>query len=423
MLYLTGFESTFPVHLGSRDCVLSQTRHLDYWQHDLTLVSNAGVRWLRYPIPWHHIERIEDVYDWSWMDPAMAMIHELGIDPIVDPLHHTSFPHWLCEGFLDPRFEEAYVRFIRAVAQRYPWVNWFTVFNEPLATLLFCGHEGVWYPFAKDPVSFVMMVRNAARTICRATAAILEVNPKARFMHNDSCEFHQAPLGDTASVKFARFLNERRFLIDDLVLGRVDESYRLWWYLQKYGFTSKDLNFFGNNPARIDIRGLDYYALHEHEFYPDHGINPSARPAGFAAVARQYVRHLKLPIMLAETNIRGYFSDRLSWLKYMVEQAELLVSQGIDFRGFCWFPFVDSTDWDTLLRRCVGSLDPVGLVWLDKERRIRNLSELYDWYAALVRGRAKAADLPANRFRSPLDRLLVGCAPQMSHWQWQTARG
>src|SRR3712207_9217969 len=62
---------------------------------------------------------------------------------------------------------------------------------------------------------------------------------------------------------------------------------------------------------------------------------------------------------------------RSSWLKYTLEQYEIAASAGIDLRGYCWFPFIDSCDWDSLLFRCDGNVDPVGVFWLDEELRRR----------------------------------------------------
>src|SRR4051812_24814848 len=75
--------------------VLEETQHLQRYSEDLTLMSDIGIRTFRPEIPWHYIEKIRGTYDWEWMDAYMNKVHELGIDPIMDPLHHTSFPTWL----------------------------------------------------------------------------------------------------------------------------------------------------------------------------------------------------------------------------------------------------------------------------------------------------------------------------------------
>ena len=89
--------------------------------------------------------------------------------------------------------------------------------------------------------------------------------------------------------------------------------------------------------------------------------------------------------------------------------------RGVDVRGYCWFPFVDSADWASLLVGCEGDIDPVGVFWLD-ERLDRRRSAMSASFSAAARG-APAADLPAFRLRPPcLEQLLrVGC-PHMAHW-------
>jgi hypothetical protein len=229
---------------------------------------------------------------------------------------------------------------------------------------------------------------------------------------------------DEKSRPWVRYLNERRWLLHDLILGRVDSRHRLHWFVEEHGLAMKegicqeDLDWLAENPARIDVLGLDYYAHSEQQYHEEGSYVPSLAPYGFAGVAKQYVDYFKLPVMLTETNIRGYVSDRISWLKYMVEQSELLVSQGVDWRGFCWFPFIDSTDWDSLLRCACNHLDPVGIYWLD-EARERRESELSEVYGTLARGEITSRDIPAYRFQEPVRTELQGFMPQMQHWEWQ----
>ncbi len=160
MEYLTGFESTY---MPDQDTdVLETTRHLELFQHDLQVVADGGIRALRYPVPWHRIEREPGAYDWSWMDAVMQAMQRLGLDPIVDPIHHTSFPAWLEKGFLDDRFVDTYAAFVLAFAERYPWVRRYTPFNEPLPTTLFCADQGIWKPYKRHERHWLRMARNVA---------------------------------------------------------------------------------------------------------------------------------------------------------------------------------------------------------------------------------------------------------------------
>src|SRR4051812_20918642 len=163
MRFLSGFEST---HIfGTGKDVLELTGHTERVEDDLRLVSKCGIDQIRYSVPWHQIERIPGTYDWSWIDRAMNKMWELGIDPILDPLHHTSFPQWLRGGFANRNFPSLYLGFVSAIAERYPWVKNYTVVNEPFVTTWFCGHEGTWYPRYRGPENFVPMMMNVAEAI------------------------------------------------------------------------------------------------------------------------------------------------------------------------------------------------------------------------------------------------------------------
>ena len=83
----------------------------------------------------------------------------------------------------------------------------------------------------------------------------------------------------------------------------------------------------------------------------------------------------KVPVMLSETNLRGSYLDRLTWLKFMEEQCETLARE-LDFRGFCWYPSIDSTDWCHLCTKATGTVDPQGIWRLDRNRWKRHASEV-----------------------------------------------
>ena len=419
MKFLSGFEST---HIfGSGTDVLNLTGHTKFVEEDLELASACNLDLMRYSVPWHSIEREPGVFDWSWPDKALARLQSLGIEPILDPLHHTSFPEWLTDAFANPNFDEHYLTFIKEVSARYPWVRYYTLINEPFVTALFCGHEGVWYPYRTDKKSFVSMILNMGRAICRIGRYLTETLDEAYFVHVDTCEKHRA--SSAASIEDALFRNELRFLVADLILGKINIHHPLYFYMLQNGAGGGELQWFIENPSRIDILGLDYYAHSELEWDNGARIYPNRNPEGFAAVAMDYVNRYNLPVMLTETNIRGFVSDRLSWLKFMVEQCEILetrlVSRGIPFHGFCWYPFIDSTDWCSLLRTADGTIDPQGIFYLDDQNLERRSSELSAAFSALADGSFSSGSITAYRFQSPLDQELAGFLPLMKNWQWK----
>ena len=418
MRFLSGFEST---HIfGSGTDVLNLTKHTELVEEDIELVNSCNLDLMRYSAPWHSIERKKGTFDWSWLDKALNRFREFGIEVILDPLHHTSFPDWLSGGFANPDFVRFYLRFIKKLAVRYPWVRYYTIINEPFVTALFCGSEGVWYPHFRTVESFVQMILNMGEAICLVSEYLTETLDEARFVHVDTCEKHRPT--NAASIENARFRNELRFLVADLVLGKINERHPLYVYLRENGASVEKLKWFTENPSRIDVLGLDYYAHSELEWNLDARVYPNRNPEGFAQIAMEYAERYNLPVMLTETNIRGGISDRISWLKFMVEQCEILEKRlerkNIPFQGFCWYPFIDSTDWCSLVRRADGKVDPQGIYHLCGKLQ-RNASELSEIFASLACGAISSEDIPAYRFEPPLDMELAGFSPLMKHWRWR----
>ena len=99
----------------------------------------------------------------------------------------------------------------------------------------------------------------------------------------------------------------------------------------------------------------------------------------------------------------------------MEEQAEQLAAVS-DFRGFCWFPSIDATDWDSLCTVANRRVCPMGIWSLAKDGGERYSSELSAWYVRLAQGKAHSRQLPAYNFHPPLDRDLRGYQPLMAHW-------
>src|SRR5687768_15776275 len=140
--------------------VFETTEHVERFEHDLALLGSCGVTTLRYPVRWHRIEQQKGVYEWSDTDAVLGHLRDGGFEPIVDLLHHTSYPRWLTDGFGDRDFGASYLRFVEAFAERYSWVPHYTLFNEPFSTLFLSGHEAIWPPYHSGLRSFVALLTN-----------------------------------------------------------------------------------------------------------------------------------------------------------------------------------------------------------------------------------------------------------------------
>jgi beta-glucosidase/6-phospho-beta-glucosidase/beta-galactosidase len=419
MRYLSGFESILCYDDGVD--VAELTRHPERLEDDLDLVRETGLDWFRYPWRWHAVERAPGRYDWSHTDRAMEALRTRAIRPVVDPCHHISIPAFLDGGFADPSFVERYFRFVTAGAERYPWITQYTIFNEPFPTTLFCGKTGFWHPYRASDRDFVGMAVNVATAICRISE-FLARNPGFQSVHFETCEHHQG-LDDAGRV-WAQRENSMRFLTTDLVLGRVNQDHPLYPWLRDNGLTGDAMRWLWKHPARIDVLGLNYYVHSEILWRAGasgiESVRPSANPRGFRAVAGDYVERYGRRVLLGETNIRGTIYDRMTWLKYSLQECEALASElGESFVGYCWFPLWDSCSWARdLCRTAKTEPDPVGIYMLE-ERTMRRLgSPLSDCFRRLVRGEWTSRDVPACRLSPELRPALRGYERFFTGWRW-----
>ncbi len=407
---VAGFETTFLPMYGVDSARLNG--HLDRWRSDVAAVRDAGVRYLRHALRWNDIEPVPGHYDWAAADLEMATLREWDMVPVLDLVHHTSYPRWLDGGFADARFPAAYERFASEVAERYPWISAYTLFNEPFATLFLAGHEALWPPYRSGLTGFRELLTTVLPALSRVAAQWRRRLPHAAHVWIDTAEQHG---GSGPHAAYAALADDRRHVVLDLLLGHDLRPGRPFLD-QLLADDAMRATVAALPPVQVDLLGLDYYP-HSEWFYDDDGGHaPSPQPQGFAAVARRYGDRYGLPMMLAETNIRGLPSDRVSWLKYMVEQYEQALADGLPLHGFCWFPQVDSCDWDSLLARAGGRRDPVGVVSVDDDRRRRRTVLTAAWES--VAAGAGAADLPAYRWQPPHDVDLRGFAASVD-WTWQ----
>ncbi|MEY2398502.1 MAG: UDP-galactopyranose mutase [Actinomycetota bacterium] len=409
--FIGAFESTYqPAH--DRD-VVETTEHDVRWRHDIQLARACNVTQFRYPVRWHRIEPEPGQFDWAHTDEVLGFMHDNGLAPIVDVFHHTSYPLWVGD-LSQPEFGDAFLRFCEALARRYPWLPGYTVCNEPFTTFLMCGQLGLWPPHARGLGGFVALANNVLPAVTAASRMLKDLLPDAQHFHVEATERHAAVT--PAGAAFAEMANDRRFLLTDLFVGRAIDHDRP--FVQELLGVPGGEELLATPAGVIDVLGLDYYAHNQWHWYePGRGTTAGVEQPPLSDVIVEYAERYQMPVFLGETNIRGFASDRASWLKYTLEQCEIARDRGVDMRGYCWFPFVDSADWASLLAECEGAIDPVGAFWLDEnlDRRPSSMSISY----ALAAGGVPASELPAYQFRPPVSQWLEGWLPHMAHWEWR----
>jgi dTDP-4-dehydrorhamnose reductase len=342
---------------------------------DLERFASLGIRAIRYPVLWERTAPDGlDKADWSWPDERLPGLRDLGVTPIVGLVHHGSGPQHT--SLVDPEFAPQLAEYAGAVAQRYPWVEYYTPVNEPLTTARFSGLYGVWYPHGRDERTFIQALLNQCRAVVLSMRAIRKVNPDAKLVQTDD-------LGKTYSTpemaELANFYNERRWLGWDLLCGMVGPEHSLWDYLVSTGIDAAELLWFRDNPCPPDIIGINYYVTserwldHRTRRYPRecvgdyrgrphadiHTARALANPTpGIGPLLEEASERYGLPIAVTEAHIDANREDQLRWLLEIWEAAKEAQRKGVDMRAVTVWALLGSFDWNSLVTQCKGYYEP-----------------------------------------------------------------
>jgi hypothetical protein len=69
-------------------------------------------------------------------------------------------------------------------------------------------------------------------------------------------------------------------------------------------------------------------------------------PADLEAVLRACHEHVRRPIMLTETSVRGHIGRRVRWLRDLAGVVERLTADAVPLVGVTWFPAFSLLSWD-----------------------------------------------------------------------------
>lgn len=351
--WAVGIEDTFVTQVEGGERQLDEyelTQHYTQWVSDLDLVRKSGATMIRYGIPWYKIEEQCGKFDWSWTDQVMAYFRKhRDLVPIIDLVHYGT-PHWLKNEFMNGDYPERVSCFAAAFAERYKdTVTYFTPLNEPYVTAEFCGLNKVWPPYLEGLDGFYSMMAQVGKGIVKTVNAIKKVHPDSRFVHVDATKkyiTHDSRLQGEADL-----WNENRFVMWELVSGKIDSTHPLHSLMAQYGTGEETFDWFRKNRIDFDIVGLNYYPQFSvHEVTRDRKGNIiyphlSGTEVDMADIIKEAYRRYQRPIFITETSYRGSENERIDWLKRSVGACKGLKDDGIPLIGYTWFPFMDLVDW------------------------------------------------------------------------------
>lgn len=403
-IWAVGIESSTLPHLDVDQ--FHWTQHNRQWRSDLALVSEQlGLSHLRYAIPWHYIEPKPGKFDWSIADERIGACGEMGIELMLDVMHFGT-PTWLPLAVGDAEFPESLERLTQAMVERYrDQIKVWCPFNEPLVTSLFSGDFGFWPPHARKWRGYMPVLSRVAQAVSRSIRAVRRAQPDATVLLSDAADnfaSHDESLAGEVALR-----NQRRFLMLDLISGRVDVHHPLYEWVTSYGMSELDLQWLAANPQMPDVIGLDYYQHSDWQLERSGGgvrQRWADAPVGIYGVANAYYNRYGLPMMVTETSIEGKPINREIWLERIVEDARRLREEGVPLNGLVWWPLFDHLDWDGALTHRIGKLHQVGLFKLVRQpdgvyERVR--TPLADAYADLAKqGNEAVGDI--TRLAEPL---------------------
>jgi beta-glucosidase/6-phospho-beta-glucosidase/beta-galactosidase len=379
-VFATGIECSYPTVINTQGRTvrvdqLEQTFHYRYWQQDLALVRELGLGWLRYGLPYYRIHTGPDQYDWEFTDLVFAEMRRLGIVPIVD-LCHFGLPGWIGD-FQNPDWPRLFARFARAIAERFPWVRFYTPVNEIYVCAKLSTLAGFWNERRRgDHRAFVTALKHLCRANLLAIEGILEVRLDAIFIHSESAEYFHPGATDPATIARVAWENQIRFLSFDFLFA-VPPAGDILLYLLDNGLSRQEFAWFmGHRLGDRIIMGNDFYERNEQLVAPGGEIRPAGEIFGWSVITRQYFDRYRRPVMHTETNNIGRSADDAPrWLWKQFFNVRNLREQGVPVLGFTWFSLIDQMDWDSALTLQRGVVNPLGLY--DLARRPRPVAAAY----------------------------------------------
>ena len=354
--FALGVEDTFIPQTAPGQRALDEyalMQHDSMWQLDLDLCRDAGASMIRWGIPWYRVNPAPGQWEWSWLDRVIDWFDENDVALIADLVHYGT-PLWLESEFAAADYPQRVAEYAAAVADRYRGrIRHYTPANEPLLNVIYSGEAGHWPPYLTGDDGFATVLRGISRGIVQTQNAIADVDPAADFVHVEA-SFRFA--GDlSAHAETHEHLRERAYIVQDLVMGRVDDRHPLVPYLLRHGFTEADLAWARDNRAEPDVVGVNYYPQHSTEMFeagvvlgggpgelrPRHNAGVEGLKDVLTAFAARYGK----PVFLTETGYTGTVQERIAWLTESVQAVHELRNEGVDVVGYTWWCITDMVEW------------------------------------------------------------------------------
>lgn len=324
------------------------TEHDIRMPEDLALAAGLGAAGVRYGVSWPLAHPEPGRFEWAALDRAVDEADRLGLQLVADLVHYGT-PTWLADSFATPGYPSAIADFAAEFAGRYAGrVTHVTPLNEPVTTASFCGLRGVWPPALHGWEGWTRVAVPIARGMAEATRAIRAAAPDTRIVHVEAATLVAA--AEPASRDEEELLRAIGWLPTDLLLGRVDPRHPMRRWLERNGADPEQLDALADAPEPPDIIGVNYYPDLTPRRLVSHAgaivqVAHDGGAAGLRRVLSAFAERYGLPVALTETSIEGDDEVRARWLADSIAEVRALAAEGLDLRGYTWWPLLDFVDW------------------------------------------------------------------------------
>jgi beta-glucosidase len=353
-VWAVGIENTFIGQTARGERVLDEfeiTQHYQFWEEDLDRVRASGATMIRYGVPWYRIETSKGVFDWSWTDKVMAYFDQhRELVPIIDLMHYGT-PLWLKNEFMNAEYPQLVARYAKAFAERYKGItSYYTPLNEPFVNAEWCGWSGTWPPYLTGLLGFGLLMNQLCKGIILTVQHLKQVDPDAVMVHVEASKKYIA--ADESYIEETHLWNEIRFIMWELIQGRIQQGHPLYTWVLDHHFSQSDLAWYAENRIDLDIVGVNYYPQFSLNVIGNETAEQGQIPRAVMGsaedmidIARDLYQRYKKPIFITETSYNGSIEQRVSWLEELIRASWKMNEEGIELYGVTWFPFLDMVDW------------------------------------------------------------------------------
>ena len=370
-MFATGIECSYPTIQNKtvRRDQLQECGHYDRWKEDFLLVKSLGVNVLRYGLPYYSIHKGPGRFDWSFADLVMQEMKRLEITPILD-LMHFGVPDWIGD-FQNPELPIHFAEYAAAVADRYPWVRFYTPVNEIFVTARASAKEGIWNEQLKTDRGFVTAMKNITAASILANHQIARCRHDCIIVQSESAEY----MHDICGTQSKEVLeNKLRFLSFDLLYAHHPDA-DVYAYLLDNGMTPEEYKWFmTGEPPGYQVMGNDYYGRNEKIKLPDGSMLIAIDVLGWYQITKEYYNRYRKPVMHTETNVFDA-KEAPMWLWKQWLNILQMRKEGVPVLGFTWYSLIDQIDWDTELAEKNNRVNECGL--FDLNRKPRPVADAY----------------------------------------------